>query len=189
MNNEKRIVAITSCPTGIAHTFMSAEALVVAAEALGYHIKVETQGSVGAQNELTAEEIAAADAVVIAADTIINLDRFHGKKLLQTSVKAPLEDGQSVLQQALEADVYQADNSSSSTSSQSSQSNQSSRSSRSNLYRYLMNGVSHMIPFVVTGGLMIALSLALGGEPTPSGMQIPEGSLWNQVMSVWSPLP
>lgn len=178
--SKKRIVAITSCPTGIAHTFMSAEALALAAKELGHEIKVETQGSVGAQNKLTAEEIAAADTVIIAADTVIDLDRFDGKKLLKTSVKAPITDGKAVVQEALSAEVYHAEGST--TKGQSKTTDK--YAGHSNLYRYLMNGVSHMIPFVVTGGLLIALSLALGGEPTSGGMKIPDGSLWNQVLNV-----
>jgi PTS system fructose-specific IIC component len=96
----KKIVAITSCPTGIAHTFMAAEGLQQAAPALGYEIRVETQGSVGAQTPLTAEEIAAADIVLIAADKQVELGRFNGKRVLQSGTKAAINDGKSLITRA-----------------------------------------------------------------------------------------
>ena len=172
------IIGVTGCPTGIAHTYLAAEALEKAAAQMGYEIKVETNGSIGVKNAPTAEEIERAVAIVVSSDKQVDMTRFDGKKLIQTPVKAPISNGKAVIQQALDAPAYQAD------SKNASQSNSPATSGRSNLYRYLMNGVSHMIPFVVTGGLMIALSLALGGEPTANGMQIPEGSLWNQVLNV-----
>ena len=98
----KRLVGITACPTGIAHTFMAASALEKAAAALGHTIRIETRGSVGAKNELTPEEIAGADAVVIAADTGVDLARFAGKPLYATSTKAALHDGRAVIQAALD---------------------------------------------------------------------------------------
>ena len=101
----KRFVAITSCPTGIAHTFMAAAALEKAAKALGHAIKVETQGSVGAKNQLTPEDIAAADAVVIAAETNVDTSRFAGKRLLMTSTKQAMHAGQDTLKKALEQPV------------------------------------------------------------------------------------
>ena len=95
------IVAITSCPTGIAHTFMAAEGLEQAAVKLGHSIKVETQGSVGAQNQLNEADVAAADIVVIAADTSVDLTRFAGKRIYETSTKAAINDGAAVIQSAL----------------------------------------------------------------------------------------
>ena len=95
------IVAITSCPTGIAHTFMAAEGLQRGAEALGHTIKVETQGSVGAQNTLTEAEVRAADVVIIAADTKVEMSRFTGKAVYETSTNAAIKDGQAVVKQAL----------------------------------------------------------------------------------------
>src|SRR2546423_119234 len=103
-----RIVAVTACPTGIAHTFMAAEALQKAAKVMGHNIKVETQGSVGAQNQLTPEEIAAADAVVIAADVQIDTSRFGGKRLYMTSTKHAMHNGQEVIRTALEQPVSAA---------------------------------------------------------------------------------
>src|SRR5689334_4745557 len=101
----KRLVGITSCPTGIAHTFMAAEALQKAAKGMGHTIKVETQGSVGAQNQLTPEDIAAADAVVIAADVQIDTARFGGKRLYMTSTKHAMHGGQEVIRTALEQPI------------------------------------------------------------------------------------
>lgn len=172
------LIGVTGCPAGIAHTYLAAEGLEKAAAEMGYKIKVETNGSIGVKNAPTAEEIERAVAIVVSCDKQVDMTRFNGKKLVQTSVKAPISNGKGVIQQALDASPYQAD------ASHSKEDKSAATSGRSNLYRYLMNGVSHMIPFVVTGGLMIALSLALGGEPTPNGMQIPEGSLWNQVLNV-----
>ncbi|MBO9316831.1 MAG: PTS fructose transporter subunit IIBC, partial [Chloroflexus sp.] len=96
------IVAITSCPTGIAHTFMAAEGLQRGAESLGHTIKVETQGSVGAENTLTAADIAAAEVVIIAADTKVDLSRFAGKRVYETNTKAAIHDGVGVIKAALE---------------------------------------------------------------------------------------
>src|SRR5260370_16947357 len=96
-----KIVAITSCPTGIAHTFMAAESLQRGAEALGHTMKVETQGSVGAQNTLTDAEIAAANLVIIAADTKVDMSRFRGKPVYETSTNAAINDGQAVVKNAL----------------------------------------------------------------------------------------
>ncbi|XYD08073.1 fructose-specific PTS transporter subunit EIIC [Methylobacterium sp. NMS12] len=141
----KRIVAITSCPTGIAHTFMAAEGLQAAAEALGHTIRVETQGSVGARDTLTDAEIAAADIVLIAADTGVDRARFAGKRVYATNTKAAIRDGKSLIGTALaEAQLQAAER-------------------KAGAYKHLMTGVSFMLPFVVAGGLLIALAFAVGG--------------------------
>lgn len=158
-----RIVAITSCPTGVAHTFMAAEALEQGAKALGYRIRVETQGSVGAQNTLTPEDIAGADLVVIAADTQVNRDRFAGKRLYATGTKAAIHDAAAVFAQAqAQAAVWGAGKDAAATSAGASTSGAPQRESVS-VYKHLMTGVSFMLPFVVAGGLLIALAFALGG--------------------------
>ncbi|MCX7789631.1 MAG: PTS fructose-like transporter subunit IIB [Chloroflexaceae bacterium] len=162
----KRLVGITSCPTGIAHTFMAAEGLRKGAEQLGHQIKVETQGSVGAQNTLTAEEIAAADAVVIAADTKIDLSRFAGKPVYSTSTKAAIHDGAAVIATALkEATVHggAAAGGGADLSAQVAAAKAARSARASGPYKHLMTGVSYMLPFVVAGGLLIALAFALGG--------------------------
>lgn len=180
-NIEKQgfIIGVTGCPAGVAHTYLAAEALEKGAAALGYDIKVETNGSIGVKNSPTQEEIERADAIVVACDKQVDMARFAGKRVICTNVKAPIKDTQGLIKQALNAPSYQAEQAptNQSVAEKASQ-------ARSDLYRYLMNGVSHMIPFVVTGGLLIALALAIGGEPSESGMAIPAGSMWNQILEV-----
>lgn len=177
--NKGLIIGVTGCPAGVAHTYLAAEALEKAGAELGYEVKVETNGSIGVKNSPTAEEIARAEAIVVSCDKQVDMARFAGKKLIKTGVKAPIKDGKGLIQQALVAKPFEADGDDTSDSSESKVAQ-----TRSNLYRYLMNGVSHMIPFVVTGGLLIALSLAIGGQPTDAGMQIPAGSMWQKVLDV-----
>ena len=149
----KKIVAITSCSTGIAHTYMAAEGLEMAAKALGYTIKVETQGSIGAENQLSAEDIATADAVVIAASTTVKKERFVGKKLLEVDVNDAIEDGEGLLKRSFDAPIYQ----------NGEVKTEKATTSKTGIYAHLMTGVSYMIPFVVAGGLCIALAFAFGG--------------------------
>ncbi|MGN5173552.1 PTS fructose transporter subunit IIABC [Aeromonas veronii] len=171
------IIGVTGCPAGIAHTYLAAESLERAAKDLGYEVKVETNGSIGVKNSPTADEIARATAIVVACDKQVDMARFNGKPLIKTGVKAPIKDGKGLIEQALKAPAYVA-------GKEDKKGEEKSAGGSSDLYRYLMNGVSHMIPFVVTGGLLIALALAIGGDPTPSGMQIPAGSMWNQILNV-----
>ena len=159
----KKIVGVTSCPTGIAHTFMAAEGVQRGAEALGFEAKVETQGSVGSQNTLTAEDVQAADLVIIAADTNVDMSRFVGKRVYETSTKAAINDGEAVVKAAMEeAAVYgaaeKADYVDSVKATKAARSAQ-----RSGPYKHLMTGVSYMIPFVVAGGLLIAVAFAARG--------------------------
>jgi PTS system fructose-specific IIC component len=166
----KKLAGITACPTGIAHTFMAASALEKAAKALGHTIKVETQGAVGAKNQLTAEEIAAADAVVIAADTKIDLSRFAGKSVLTTGTKAAIHDGRSVI----EATLLQAAEAAKTAGAgavaplaglvETVEAAKAERAkARTGVYKHLMTGVSYMLPVVIAGGLAIALAFAIGG--------------------------
>ncbi|MCS0333661.1 PTS fructose transporter subunit IIABC [Vibrio diabolicus] len=178
--NQGFIVGVTGCPAGVAHTYLAAEALEKGAAAMGYEIKVETNGSIGVKNSPTAEEIERADAIIVACDKQVDMNRFAGKRVVKTNVKAPIRDAQGLINEALNAPTYQAE---SNGNTQASVVNKASQA-RSDLYRYLMNGVSHMIPFVVTGGLLIALALAIGGQPSEAGMAIPEGSMWNQILNV-----
>src|SRR5438876_1132245 len=154
-----KIVAITSCPTGIAHTFMAAEGLQRGAEALGHTIKVETQGSVGAENKLTDADIRDADLVIIAADAKVDLSRFGGKPIYETSTNAAINDGQGLVKNAIAqaaAGPVQA--------GQADQGAQAAPAkSRRGPYKHLLTGVSYMIPFVVAGGILIALGFAIGG--------------------------
>jgi PTS system fructose-specific IIC component len=159
----KRIVGITACPTGIAHTFMAAEALQKAARALGHDIKVETQGSVGAKNQLTPEDIAAADAVVIAADTQVDTSRFGGKPVYVTSTKQAIKAGQEVIGTALAQQAGAASVAGPASSGDAGAARTDAAKSRSGPYKHLMTGVSYMLPVVIAGGLCIALAFALGG--------------------------
>lgn len=155
----KRIVAITSCPTGIAHTFMAAEGLQAAADALGHSIRIETKGSVGARDTLTAAEIAAADIVLIAADTGVDRARFAGKRLYATNTKAAIRDGKGLIATALaEAQMQAAGGTTEAAADKAETAEQ-----KAGAYKHLMTGVSFMLPFVVAGGLLIALAFAVGG--------------------------
>lgn len=148
-----KIIAITSCSTGIAHTYMAAEALEIAAKEIGWELKVETQGSVGAKNVFTQEEIDQADVVIIAASTSVKKERFIGKKLYEVDVTEAIKEGQKVLKDSLSAPVY----------SDGGATQVKSKAGNTGIYSHLMTGVSYMIPFVVAGGIMIALSFAFGG--------------------------
>lgn len=160
----KRLVGITSCPTGIAHTFMAAKALENAAKALGHQIKVETQGSVGAKNIITAEDVQSADAVVIAADTNVDLSRFAGKPIYLTGTNDAINGGQNVIKAALAQPVQ----SSAGLGSQVEELKAQRSSQRTGPYKHLMTGVSYMLPFVVAGGLLTALAFGLGGYDVAS---------------------
>ncbi|MEP2776687.1 MAG: fructose-specific PTS transporter subunit EIIC [Luteolibacter sp.] len=148
----KFLIGVTSCPTGIAHTFMAAEALLKGAAAMGYTMKVETRGSVGAKNELTAEDIERADAVLVAADANVETARFAGKRLLETGTKAAINDAQGLIRDALTK-----------APSEAGQVKKVEKGEPKGPYKHLMTGVSHMLPLVVAGGLMIALAFAVGG--------------------------
>ncbi len=152
----RRIVAITACPTGIAHTFMAADALKKAAAEAGDEIQVETQGSVGAKNQLTEAQIADADLVVIAADTHVDLARFAGKRLYTTSVGSAVKGAAEVLAQAEREAVV-----ASGTATQPSEQKTAKRKI-DGPYKHLLTGVSYMLPIVVAGGLCIALSFVFG---------------------------
>jgi len=155
----KCLVGVTSCPTGIAHTFMAAEALRKAAEALGHTIKVETQGSVGAKNVLTPEEIEQADAVIVAADAYVDTLRFAGKRLHETSTKDALHHGAAVVETALALPEPQETD----YVGKVKQLKKARSTTRTGPYKHLMTGVSYMLPVVVAGGLLIALAFAFGG--------------------------
>ncbi len=192
-STSKFLVGITSCPTGIAHTFMAAEALKQGAIKLGHDIKVETQGSVGAKNQLTPEDIAQAEAVVIAADTHVDVSRFGGKALYQTSTKQAIHDARGVLEAALATPPPAAgDQAGSANYLQAVQQAKSERSqSRSGPYKHLLTGVSYMLPVIVAGGLIIALSFVFGLNPGEGSfgdalLQIGGGSAFALIVPVLS---
>ncbi len=158
------IVAVTSCPTGIAHTFMAAEGVKTGAESLGHEVKVETQGSVGSQNTLTEEDVARANLVIIAADTKIDKSRFVGKPIYETSTKAAIHNGAEMVEQAFaEAITMGAAGEKAGLTGDVQQIKKSRAAARTGPYKHLMTGVSYMLPFVVAGGLLIALAFAFGG--------------------------
>ncbi|MFD2113679.1 PTS fructose-like transporter subunit IIB [Thiorhodococcus fuscus] len=154
----RRIVAITACPTGIAHTFMAADALKKAAANVGDTISVETQGSVGAKNQLTDEDIAAADLVIIAADTHVDPSRFAGKPLYSTSVGAAVKGASDVIAKAKSEATVAAGQATAGGGEKPS------KSKIEGPYKHLLTGVSYMLPIVVAGGLCIALSFVFGIE-------------------------
>lgn len=153
------IVAVTACPTGIAHTYMAADALKAKAAELGVDIKVETNGSGGAKNVLTADDIKKAAAVIVAADTKVEMGRFAGKPVIETAVANGIRKPKELIEQAVRKDapIYQG----SGTESDSPKS-ESKKSVGSTIYKHLMNGVSNMLPFVVGGGILIAISFMFG---------------------------
>jgi len=154
-----RILAVTSCPTGIAHTYMAAEGLEKAARAAGCSLKVETRGSGGAKNVLTEAEIAEADCIIVAADAKVPMDRFHGKRLIECPVSDGISKAEQLIERAVKGDapVYQAGNPA------AVKETKSSGSAAHKIYTQLMNGVSHMLPFVVGGGILIALAFLIDG--------------------------
>lgn len=177
-----KIVAITSCPNGIAHTYMAAENLEKAAEEMNIEIKVETQGSIGAENELTAAEIEKADAVIIAADKAVDKSRFVGKKMVVAGVQEGIRNPKSLIEKALSdnASVHQGGE----NSQKESMPTASEETKQNPIYRHLMNGVSFMVPFIVVGGLLIAIALTIGGIPGEGGIVIPEDSFWKTIESI-----
>jgi len=153
----KNIVAVTACPTGVAHTFMSAEAIETYAKQQGWQVKVETRGQVGAGNEITAEEVAAADLVFVAADIDVPLDKFKGKLMYRTSTGLALKKTAQEFDKAFkEAKIYEGGATSAAKAEE--------RGEKKGVYKHLMTGVSHMLPLVVAGGLLIAISFMFGIE-------------------------
>lgn len=158
----QRIVAVTACPTGVAHTFMAAEALEEAGRGLGHHIRVETQGSVGAQNQLSEAEIAEADVVLLACDIEVNDERFAGKRIYRTSTGNALKKARQTVQEALAEAVVERQGGAAGSSDKTAGKGKSVKDK--GVYKHLLTGVSFMLPMVVAGGLCIALSFVFGIE-------------------------
>lgn len=150
MSGTKKILAVTACPTGIAHTYMAAENIEKAAIVKGYEIKVETNGSSGAENILTEEEIKQADAIIIAADTKVKTARFNGKRVLFASVTQGIKEADVLIEKALKEPVYHEKEEAQATGA------------KRGIYSHLMSGVSNMLPLVVGGGILIAISFMWG---------------------------
>lgn len=173
-----RLLAVTACPTGIAHTYMAAEKLAQAAASRGIDMKVETQGSIGAENILDDNDVSTADGVIVAADKDVDLSRFAGKRVLVVGVAEGIRHPERLIEQVRSAPVHTAGGTAAAAAAPGGK-------ERSVGYKALMNGVSYMIPFVVVGGLLIAISLSLGGNPDPSGgLVIPKGSFWMDVNNI-----
>ena len=154
-----KLLAVTSCPTGIAHTYMAAEALEKAAKAADCQIKIETRGSAGAKNVLTAEEIAAADCIIVAADAKVPMDRFDGKKVISCQVSDGISKADRLVQQAIsgEVEIFHGESGAVKTAVAGKE------SVAHKIYTQLMNGVSHMLPFVVGGGILVAIAFLIDG--------------------------
>ncbi|MEG0737334.1 MAG: fructose-specific PTS transporter subunit EIIC, partial [Longicatena sp.] len=162
-------LAVTACPTGIAHTYMAAENIEKAAKEMGYDVKVETNGSSGVENELTAKEIEEASAIVVAADTKVQMQRFNGKKVYKTSVSNGIKNPHQAIQDALSSSVFQCEE-----NEVTAGSNQSH-----GIYANLMSGVSNMLPLVVGGGILIAISFIWGiNSADPNGEQFNQIAAW-----------
>ena len=175
----RRILAVTACPTGIAHTYMAAEALEKAGTAMGHSIKVETDGSGGAKNVLTRAEIEAADAIIVAADREIEMARFDGKKVIRTKVADGIHKPEELIKHALSSDapVYHH-------SGARKEEIQEGESFGRQIYKHLMNGVSHMLPFVIGGGILIALAFLLDDfhiDPSNYGMNTPVAAFFKTI--------
>ncbi len=170
-----KILAVTSCPTGIAHTYMAAEALEKAARAHNCFLKVETRGSSGAKNVVTDEEILEADCIIVAADAKVPMDRFHGKKLIECQVSDGISKANELIERAMSGDapVYKAENGG------AVQTTKAGGSVGHRIYMHLMSGVSHMLPFVIGGGILIALAFLI------DGLSVDMASLSDEVRSTF----
>lgn len=180
--NVMKILAITSCPNGIAHTYMAQEKLEQAGKEMSIDIKVETQGGVGAENVLTSKEIREADGIIIAADRQVDLSRFDGKLLINESVREGIHKPQELIQRIIDKDAHIHHEAN--ATGASNQDDEEQKSGMQMIYQHLMNGVSFMVPFIVVGGLLMAIALTLGGKATPEGLVIPEDSFWKSIENI-----
>ncbi|WP_327189548.1 fructose-specific PTS transporter subunit EIIC [Streptomyces xinghaiensis] len=182
-----KLLAVTACPAGIAHTYMAAEKLSRAAEALGHSMKVETQGSIGAENVLTDDDVREADGVIVAADKEVDRSRFAGKRVLVVGVAEGIRHPEELIERVRTAPVVPGGDGGGPEDAGAAAGGAGGAGGRDRgvTYKALMNGVSYMIPFVVVGGLLIALSLALGGSPqADGGLVIPDDSFWKPVNDI-----
>ncbi len=161
VSGQAKILAVTSCPTGIAHTYMAAEGIEKAAKEKGCYVKIETRGSGGAKNVLTAKDIEEADCIIVAADAQVPMERFDGKKVIECQVSDGISKAAELLERAVSGDapVYHA----AAGTRTAAQSAKKSGSVGHQIYTQLMNGVSHMLPFVVGGGILIAIAFLIDG--------------------------
>lgn len=182
-NNEikyPRVLAVTACPTGIAHTFMAAESLNQKAESMGISLKVETNGSGGIKNKLTKEEIENCEAIIVAADKKVEMARFNGKKVIQTKVADGIHKAEELITRASNGDapIYHGEGGS------IDEEDEVVESFGRQIYKHLMNGVSHMLPFVVGGGILIALAFLFDNyeiDPSNFGANTPLAAFFNEI--------
>ena len=180
MNKGYELLGITACPTGIAHTYMAAESLEQMGKELGHPIKVETQGQSGTKNKFTDEEIQNAKAIIIAADVKVDLSRFDGKRVLRTSVSEGIHKPKELIEKALYSEndipIYHHQG--------NKRENVEMEKPKGNLYNHLMNGVTHMLPFVVGGGILIAIAFLLDDysiDPSNFGMNTPVAAFFKTI--------
>ncbi|MEU9088463.1 fructose-specific PTS transporter subunit EIIC [Streptomyces sp. NPDC048357] len=193
-----KLLAVTACPTGIAHTYMAAEKLQQAAERLGVDLKVETQGSIGAENVFSDNDVREADGVIIAADKEVGRERFAGKRVLSTGVADGIHRPEELIERVRSAPVQTGTATAGASGGGGGvgggggsgggggggSGGGGGGKERSLAYKALMNGVSYMIPFVVVGGLLIAIALALGGHATAEGYATTPGTFWDHVFQI-----
>lgn len=180
IDEQYEILAITSCPTGIAHTYMAAEALEKMGEKIGHKVKVETHGSSGVKNKFTKEEIKNAKGIIIAADTKVDLSRFDSKKLVKAKVADGINKPQELIEQVLSSDakIYHSD------SPNNNDEDSEKEGIGTKVYKHLMNGVTHMLPFVVGGGILIALAFLFDDyaiDPSNFGMNTPIAAFFKTI--------
>lgn len=158
-SDQKYIIGVTACPTGIAHTYMAAESLTKTAQEMGYKVKIETNGSTGVKNALTVEDIAKADGIIVAADKKVEMDRFLGKKVVIVPVVQAMKRPKELIEESLTtAPIYSKD----AKGGETSIAGMLGADKRGGVYKHLMSGISNMLPFVIGGGILIALSYAFG---------------------------
>ena len=157
----KKLLGVTGCPTGIAHTYMAEEALKEAAEKLGAEMKVETNGAVGVENELTAEDIAECDGIIVACDKNVDMDRFNGKPVIEVPVADGISKAEELVQKMLNGNVAVRGGQVKAEGTET-KAEEGKDSIGHQIYKHLMNGVSHMLPFVVAGGVLTAISFLWG---------------------------
>lgn len=176
-----KLLAVTSCPVGIAHTYIAAEKLNKIAKKMGVEIKVETQGSTGAENIITEQDIKEADGVIIAADKAVNLERFEGLPMIECPIARAIKEPDVLIQMFLDEKVEKKKESKIKSVDEGKS---ELKSKQPAFYKHLMGGVSYMIPVVVVAGLLIAIALAFGGKPTDAGLVIPDDSFWKTIEKI-----
>lgn len=173
-----KLLAVTSCPVGIAHTYIAAEKLNKMAKKMGIEIKVETQGSTGAENVITNQDIKEADGIIIAADKAVSLERFEGMSMIECPIAKAIKEPEVLIQMFLDGKVEKKK---AKNIKSIDEAKRETKIKQPAFYKHLMGGVSYMIPVVVVAGLLIAIALAFGGTPSETGLVIPDSSFWKKV--------